>query len=430
MADHRRTDASRAVDGDAAGGRVPWQAPGAQGGGSEVAPIRVRHLISSCMRNHGPSGGIIAQLRHEDRALFDSSVWSMYPPPPGRSADSAVREAGAGVHAFGMASSFFDLRVLRPLVRRLREERPHVLHCHLVRANLYGRIAARAAGVPVVISTLRNVEDYFVAKDLGTRLIRAVERRTAPLVSRYVAVSEGVRTAAIRYLGIPQDQIVTVLNAVDLAPLRDAGKRRGQARELLGAAPDRPVLASVGSLDARKNHAMLLRLVAELTRRGRDVTAVIIGDGPERDALETLSRDLGLERRVCFLGFRADAATLVAGADLFVMTSYAEGLPRAIMEAMASGVPCVVSSAGGNAEAVVHGESGYVHDVADFDGFVDSIARLLADDRLRARFGEAARERAFAVFTPDRAAAEYAALYRSLLSTRPGRPIVNPTWNR
>ncbi|MBI4796303.1 MAG: hypothetical protein HY790_10800, partial [Deltaproteobacteria bacterium] len=113
--------------------------------------IRVCHLITSFWTGHGPSSGILAQVRGHETRDFEFSVWSLYPPPPALDPQNLLREAGLTYRVFPMGPSFLDVRVLWPLVLQLRAEKPDILHCHLVRANLYGRIAARLAGVKGVI---------------------------------------------------------------------------------------------------------------------------------------------------------------------------------------------------------------------------------------------------------------------------------------
>ncbi|HEY0970496.1 MAG TPA: glycosyltransferase [Gemmatimonadales bacterium] len=378
--------------------------------------IAVRHLLPAFMTHHGPSGGVLAQLQERDPASMDVAVWSMYPPPADRDPTAALERIGVPHEVLGMGRSFFDLRVLRPLLARLRTEGPDILHCHLVRPNLYGRLAGTMAGVPVVISTLRNVEDYFLEDDATSRMVRAFERGTMRLVDHYVAVSEGVRRAAIERLRVPPGKITTVLNAVDLAPFRSPAVDRDRVRRALGLGERSIVLGTAGLLEPRKDHATLLHIVAALRDRGHEVEVVIAGEGSARKALETLVDQLGLGGAVRMPGFQRDIPAFLGAIDVFVMTSRSEGLPRAVMEAMASGLPCVVSDAGGTAEAVVEGVTGHVHAAGDVAAFVASLERLLADSALRETMGDAARREAFSRFSPSRMAEEYTSLYDRLLS--------------
>jgi glycosyltransferase involved in cell wall biosynthesis len=375
--------------------------------------MKVCHLISSLLTGDGPSSGILAQVAAQPD--IRSSVWSLYPPPAGRSAEAEVRRLGAGYAEFAMGRSFLDLRILPPLVRALRRERPDVLHCHLVRANLYGRLAARWAGVPVVISTLRNIEEYMVASDALSRAVRQVERRTAGWVSQYVAVSDGVREAAIRRLGLDPRRIITILNALDLGPFRQPPAGRHEGRAELGLRPQVVALGSVGRLHAQKNYRLLIEALHDLQACAQDWQCIIVGDGDDRPRLEALIAAHGLQSRVRLLGFRDDVARLLGALDIFVLPSSYEGLPRALMEAMAAGLPCVVSRVGGNAEAVVHDETGLVVAPGDRAALAQALQRLISDESRRAEMGRAGYARAHTLFAPVRMANDYRALYSALL---------------
>jgi glycosyltransferase involved in cell wall biosynthesis len=382
--------------------------------------IRVCHLIPSFWTGHGPSSGILAQVRAHETRDFAFSVWSLYPPPPALDPQNLLREAGLDYRVFPMGPSFLDVRVLWPLVLQLRAERPDILHCHLVRANLYGRIAARLAGVKGVICSIRGIDGYVTSPDLIPRALRLVERLTACWVAKYAAVSETARLAIIKHLQISPEKIVTILNAVDLAPFQ---ARRGNGASLRAAwelPPEAVVVGSVGRLGPLKNYANLIRWVGELTAAFPKVHLLLIGDGEERLALEALIKELHLGDRVRLLGHREDIPEMLGTMDIFAFPSLSEGLPRAVMEAMAAGLPCVVMDVGGNAEAVVDGHTGYVVPPGDGPGFKAALTRLLRDGELRKKLGAAGKKRAFTLFNPKRLAAEYEALYRSVLNRNQG----------
>lgn len=381
--------------------------------------IRVCHLIPSFWTGHGPSSGILAQVRGHESRDFAFSVWSLYPPPPALDPRNLLREAGLAYRVFPMGRSFLDVRVLWPLVRRLRAEKPDILHCHLVRANLYGRIAARLAGVRGVVCSIRGIDDYVTSPGLLARAVRLVERLTACWAAKYVAVSETARQAIIKHLQISPEKIVTILNAVDLAPFRTRRDNRASVRAAWGLPPEAVVVGSVGRLAPLKNYANLIRWVGELTAPFPQAHLVLVGDGEERPALEGLMGELHLGDRVRLLGHREDIPEMLGAMDIFAFPSLSEGLPRAVMEAMAAGLPCVVMDVGGNAEAVMDGQTGYVVPLGDAPGFKAALTRLLKDGASRKKLGAAGKNRAFTLFNPKRLATEYEELYRSLLNRRP-----------
>lgn len=378
--------------------------------------IKIYHLITSFWANHGPSNGILAQIRSQDPGEFDSAIWSLYAPPPALDPRALLHQAGLGYRVFPMGSSFLDARVLWPLVRQLRREPPDILHCHLLRANLYGRIAARLAGVRQVISTIHGVSEYFAGADPLSLSVRLVERLTAGWVAQYVTVSENSRRAVIRHLKIPPGKVCTIMNALDLGPFAQPRPDRRTIRAELGLAPEAVVIGSVGRLAPLKNFAALVEWAGELMALTPQVQLVIVGDGEERQALEGLIREMNLAARVKLPGFRADIPRVLSAMDIFAFPSLSEGLSIALLEAMAAALPCVVTDVGGNGEAVVAGDTGYVVSPDDARGFKEALISLAKDGKLREKLGTAGKTRAFTLFNPKRLAGEYRELYRSVLN--------------
>lgn len=378
--------------------------------------IKVCHLIPSFWTGHGPSNGIMAQIRSHDPGQFAFSIWSLYAPPPALDPQALISQAGLGYRVFPMGRSSLDLRVLWPLVRQLRREPPDVLHCHLLRANLYGPLAARLAGLKAVICTIRGIDEYVTGSGLMDRVVRLAERLTAGWTAKYAAVSEAARQAIIQHLGLAPGKIVTILNAVDLAPFQQPRRGRTAVRAALGLPPDAVVVGSVGNLLPLKNYGSLVRMFGELAARWPQARLLIVGEGRERQALESLVAELHLTDQVRLPGYRTDIPEVLRAMDIFAFPSLSEGLPRAVMEAMAAGLPCAALDVGGNAEAVVDGETGYVVSPEDEPGFKDALVRLVKDGGLRKKLGEAGKKRAFALFNPKRLAAQYAELYRAVLN--------------
>ncbi|MEW6658414.1 MAG: glycosyltransferase [Thermodesulfobacteriota bacterium] len=377
--------------------------------------IKVYHLITSFWTNHGPSSTLLAQIRSQAPGKFDFSIWSLYGPPPALDPRDLIKRAGLGYRVFPMGASFLDVRVLLPLVRQLRRQPPDILHCHLLRANLYGRLAGRLAGIRNIINTIHGVDEYLTRADLLSRSLRLVERLSAGWVSRYVAVSENARQAVIKHLRIAPGKVSTILNAVDLVPFQRPLSNGSSIRAELGLSPDAVVLGSVGNLLPLKNYAKLVRWFGDLAATFPQVQLVIIGEGEERRALEDLIARKNLAAKVKLPGFRADIPRVLPALDIFAFPSLSEGLSIALLEAMAAGLPCVAMDVGGNAEAVVDGRTGNVVAPGDAPGFKDALIRLVKDGELRKKLGEAGKKRAFTLFNPKRLAAQYAQLYRALL---------------
>jgi len=386
-------------------------------------PLHVTHLVASAMIRHGPTEGILAQMRATPRTHARFTLLSMYAPPPSRSAEAAARDVGAEYGCLNMAKSFWDVRVLGRLRRQLIGQPTDILHCHLFRANMYGRLAARLAPATANISTLRAVERYMQSRSFAAGIVRAAERWTSPWVDRYVCVGDAVREAGVKRLGIAGRRIKTILNAVDLSEFEQlpTEERKAEIRKLLRVAERDFLMMSVGLLTKRKNHAATIEAMSLLVKSGViDCRLLIAGDGPERERLESLIQSRNLASHVRLLGFRSDVVRLLPVCDAFVLLSESEGLPRALMEAMAAGLPCVASRAGANGEAVVDDETGFLVDGDDWRLAAKRLRRLATDRQFREMMGAAARRRAFEVFSPVRLAAQTFALYCTLLNGKGG----------
>lgn len=289
--------------------------------------------------------------------------------------------------------------------RAIRDARASLLHAHLnwPLACSGGIIASAAAGVPA-IATVQLVDEWPTAWTIA--LQRAVVPR---LVKRYVAVSEAVSARIARDLPVPAERIRVVRNGIDPGPLLDldvrtpwdTGRRR-QAR-----------LLTLARLDVQKDLISLIDAMAILP----DVDLDIAGEGPERPALEARVRELGLEDRVTFLGFRDDAPALLADADVFVLPSRMEGLPLAVLEALAAARPVVATAVGGTPEVVRDGTTGLLVPPGQRVALADAVRRLLDDRALAHRMGLAGRELVEREHTAAVVARAVAGIYQEVVGT-------------
>ena len=217
--------------------------------------------------------------------------------------------------------------------RVFRARRPDVVHTHLFYADTCGRLAARAAGVRVVVSTEHSTEGAPLSqrRQLAMRLSRA-------FAHRIVAVSNPVRAVAARRLGLAESQLDVIPNGIELEPFERA---LPLGPELLGASPGQVLVGAVGRLDDAKGYDILIEALAQLG--DPRLRLVVAGDGPRRAALVDLAAARGLGGAVQWLGWRDDVPRLLASVDIVVMPSRYEGHSMALLEAMAAGRACIVS---------------------------------------------------------------------------------------
>jgi len=272
-----------------------------------------------------------------------------------------------------------DLLGLLELVALMRRERPDILHANSSKAGVLGRVAAALAGVPVRIFTVHGWA-FKAHAGIRSALFRWADRLMAPLTTVTICVAEGERTAGLAARTCRAERTVVIPNAVDAAAAP-------QSRH--AGVPPRVV--AIGRLAAPKDALTLVRALAAVG--ARPYSALVVGDGPDRRAVEAEIRSLGLEGAVRLAGERRDVPRLLANADVFVLSSRSEGAPLSVLEAMAAGVPVVASAVGGVPELVADGVTGLLVSPGDPRALAAALDRLLADPALRRRLGAAARER-------------------------------------
>ena len=319
-------------------------------------------------------------------------------------------------------SPWHDVAAYRQIRQIIEEFRPHIVHTHTAKAGLIGRMAARNAGVPVIVHTFHGhvLRGYF--SRVREAMFVAAERALARSTTRLVAVSEQVREDLLS-LGVGRrEQYEIVRLGLDLRRYA-ATTRTGTIRNELQLTQDAEVIGIVARLVPIKAHDVFLDMAARVARARPRATFLIVGDGECRAALERATDERGLSGRVHFLGWRRDLDQIYADLDVVVLTSRNEGSPVALIEAMASGRPVVSTRVGGVPELV--GDGGLLADVDDADGLARQVERVLDDPALASALGARGRLRAIPAFSGDRLVADIDALYQRLLAGA-GRPRAVP----
>ena len=290
-------------------------------------------------------------------------------------------------------------RMARDLIRTVREERPDLLHTHLVHADVYGSIAARATRTPFV-STRHNDDRYLLGP------FRLVDRAFARGARRLIAISDAVREFLVR-AGHDPRKVVTIRYGLDELPAAPSRPTPEEAGIPAGA----PLALAVGRLIEQKDHATLLRAFALVHAEQPDAHLAILGAGPLESDLRALVDELGLDGAVTLPG-RTEIRDWLGRADVFVHSSRWEGFGIVLLEAMLAGLPVVATRVSAVPEVVVDGETGFLLQAGDVAGLADAVGRLLADRELAGRLGGAGERRARAHFSVERMVAETLAVYR------------------
>jgi len=317
-----------------------------------------------------------------------------------------------------------DLRAAFALYRAMRAFRPHLLHTHMAKAGLLGRVAAAAFNATHPSQRIRVVHTYHghvldgYFSGWTTRLFIALERSLAGVTDMLIGVSARVHDDLLnRYrIGSP-DRFKVLSLGLDLDEFADIdARRRHVARDALAIAPDTRVVTTVGRLTAIKHHSLFLAMAQRIAAESGDVIFLIAGGGELESQLRAEALARGLADRVRFLGWRRDLATIYGASDLFVLTSLNEGTPVALIEAMSAGVPGVATDVGGVRDVIVDESMGLVVASDEPDALTRAVRDLLSDDDARARMGAAARSEVLARFKFGRLVEDVVTLYRQLLT--------------
>jgi glycosyltransferase involved in cell wall biosynthesis len=290
----------------------------------------------------------------------------------------------------------------------LRERRPDVVHTHQIGALFYGGPAARRAGVPVVVHT-----------EHGKHYAR---RRTCWLgwlagrhAARFVCVSRDIADDVLAHRIVPRRKVVVVPNGIDTDRFR-AARDDGTLRRELGIPAEAPVIGTVGRLTEVKRQDLLLRAFARVRQQLPAAHLLLVGDGPLRAGLHRLAGELGLEGRVHFAGYQAEPERYLALLSAFALTSRSEGMPLAVLEAWAAGVPVVASRVGGLAELIEDGHTGLLFDRDDEAALAGALLQVLGQGRLAGELREAGRQKVEDAFSRRRMADTYQGHYLQVLS--------------
>ncbi|MBM3277977.1 MAG: glycosyltransferase family 4 protein [Candidatus Handelsmanbacteria bacterium] len=301
-----------------------------------------------------------------------------------------------------------DAAAFAGLWRHLARTRPQLVHTHISKAGVLGRLAARLAGVPVVLHTYHGQVEEVEGRGPQGRLLRAAEALAASCSDALIAVSADT-AAGLQALGVGRaGQYRLIRNGIDLERF---------APQATPPAPvtGSPLLGSVASLTPEKGLELLIAALPSLAAMHPLLRLCIVGEGPLRPALEAQIRALGLEGRVDLAGNTPDVRPYLRAFDLVVTPSRREGQGRVLMEALALGRPVLAARVGGIPELIEHGQQGWLVPPEDPEALGQGAAHLLANPGLCAALAQRGRQRALREFGLDTMIAQVEALYAELL---------------
>lgn len=305
------------------------------------------------------------------------------------------------------------------LARHVRSARVDVVHSYGFYSNVFAVPAARLAGVPVVIASIRDTGETL------SGVQKRVQQFFCRMAGCILANADGVRNWLIDQ-GYPAERIQVIRNGIELPPYRGRAIDAG-LREELGFAPGTPLVAVLSRLNAMKGVEYFLEAASKVSVLFPKVRYLVVGDGEYRKELERYTGRLGMSDRVVFTGFRGDTHNVLSQVNISVLPSLSEGLSNSLLESMAAGTPVIATRVGGTPEAVEDGNTGLLVRPRDADALGRGMCLLLRNEQLAASFGEAARRRVAAMFSIEKMVRHTESLYVRLLNeSRRGSKVVRP----
>jgi len=375
--------------------------------GSKVKPLRILHVINS-MGVGGTERGVLKVIEGLDPQLFDQKVCAI------RSIDqefTAFSGLNGRVIMAGRVNSGFQFSIFR-LAQVFRTHRPDIVH-----SRNWGAIeaipAARLARVPIAIHSEHGYEmDILQGLPARRRLFR---RACYGLSDAVFTVSRELHSYHCHEGWFPAERMQVIPNGVDTKLFAPNSEKRECERLRLNFPSDAVVLGTVGRLVGIKNQRMFLQAAEQLIQDNPNVRVLLVGDGSERDQLRNyVDGSPHLRNRTVFLGMSRRVEDAYQAMDVFVLPSFKEGISNTLLEAMASGLPCLATAVGGNPEVIENGCSGLLFETGDVTQLTQLLRRLVLEPAARNQLARAARERAVTKFSLGRMIENYRSLYCTL----------------
>ena len=356
----------------------------------------------------GPTVGPEGSLEPEARRIFSDSQ-----PSTLNSQLQFVPELVRPVHPLK------DFIALRKLEKILRSQKPDLVHTHSGKAGILGRLAAKRAGVPVIVHHIHGPSFGNFQGAFANFVFTAAERH-ASRVTHHFFCSAGAMTKLYLAAGIGKPEMFTrIFSGFDLQPFLEA-KNDLALRQKLGLAVDHFVIGKIGRIFKLKGHADLLRAFAKILPQVPHARLLFVGDGALRGETEQLARELGVFEKVIFTGLvpPGDVARYVGIMDCLAHLSYREALSRALPQALAAGKPVIAYDFDGADEVCIENQTGFIVRTGDTDAAAKKLLQLAADAALYKKYGESGQNFVRANFSVEKMVADQYAIYRQLLEKR------------
>jgi glycosyltransferase involved in cell wall biosynthesis len=316
-----------------------------------------------------------------------------------------LQEKGIKILVLGKPQRKQRIETILKLRQLLRENHVTILHTHCQSPDIYGKFGAFLARTPLVFSTIHNVKGYHASH----------EGILKKLTTKYIAISETVKQYGVSDLKIPSGKIEVIYNAVDTRKFTPITVDKNTKLQELGVPMGRKIVTVIGSCEERKGHHYLIEAAEQIVKKITDLHFLIVGDtAADLEFVSRMKEMMGakkLQNRISFTGIRTDIPDILSITDIFVLPSLYEGLPIALLEAMASSVPVVVTNVGSNPEVVADGINGFIVPPKDSQLLAQRIEELLADPKKANKMGAQGQKKIKESFGMTRFVQEHEQLY-------------------
>lgn len=344
---------------------------------------------------------------------------------PGKSAIAGeAKKMGVDVYELPLTENISvakDIYALKGLLSVLRSEQPVLIHAHGFKVSLWGRLAGRISGIPVVV-TVHNYPAYAADGQVIPRIFRAVEKFQGEWAFRYIAVSGTLADYLKENTDIPAEKIKVIYNGINTVPFEQS------RREEEGAEPKIcldfikkdgvTLVGTIARLAPQKGLSHFIRAAALLAPRFPQLKFVVIGDGPVKKFLERMVHKMDLKGRVFFTGYMEDIPSVMSKLDVFVLPSYKEGLSITLLEALAAARPVVASRTGGIPEIIMHNKTGKLIMPGDSRALAEAVEYFLLNPDEAKRMASAGQARTKEIFSRDEMLKSTEEIYRELVCKR------------
>lgn len=385
--------------------------------------LRITHLITQ-LELGGAQRNTLYTVAHFNRARYDRELLA----GPGGILDDEARQGDFRLTWIPTlvrpVNPVKDLRALIALYQHFRRTKPHVLHTHSSKAGILGRLAGYVAGIPVIVHTFHGFGFTPDQKPMTFKLFVALEKFCALLSTHLIFVSQDNKEEAAHLQIGTRTENSLIRSGIAISKTGEGRSLRSE----LGLDPNAFVVLSVGNFKPQKNPLDLVKVAAAVLTQKADLHFVFAGDGPLKAEAEANAQELGLTQQIHFLGWRQDIPDLLKSANVFLLTSLWEGLPRAIVEAFAARLPVVAYGVNGVKDIVEDGQNGFLIEPRDTARAAEKILWLAGHPSEASAMGHKGRATVETEFDIDRMVHQQEELYQRLHEAVPLKEYYQPRW--